>query len=267
MRSTVASSAPDGIPFRFSCPAEVFEKADAEPGTHRRIGGIISTESRDRQNEVVLQAGLNLDPLLQNGWFNDNHSQKTADILGYPTRVERVTYNGKPATRVEGYLLPDYGPADEIWKLARSLQKTGRRLGFSVEGKIRRRIGPDGKVIAKADVTNVAITNCPVNTDTQLETLAKGLQVAASAPLSYWEKALTAGNAIEAPAHASPGDGFALRTESLSGGPKRRRKKRKRSNNLTRSEALQAISERFPQLDSCQVERVLRWALAQRSET
>lgn len=255
MHSKVASA--DGIPFRFSFPIEMFEKADAEPGKRRRIGGIVSTEHLDRQGEVVLQDGLNFEPFLKNGWFNDNHSQKTTDILGYPEVVERVIHKGKPATRVEGYLIPDYAPADKFWHLGQSLQKTNRRLGYSVEGKIHRRIGPAGKVIARADVTNVAITNCPVNTETGLEVLAKGLQVASAAPLSIWEKALTAGSAIDAPPIA-PGQGFALRTESLEGTPPKKKKRR-----LTRDEALKVIKERFPQLDNQQAERVWQWARGQ----
>lgn len=147
------------IPFRVEMAAEVFEKA-GEPGKERRIGGIITTESADRQNEVVLQRGLDFSEFLANGWFNDNHSKATTDIVGYPIRVEKTVYNGKPAHRVEGYLIAGHEPSDKIWKLAQALQKTGRRLGFSIEGGIGRREGPDGRTIAQAKVREVAITKC-----------------------------------------------------------------------------------------------------------
>jgi len=146
------------IPFKFELPVEIWKAA--EPGKRRRIGGIISTDKIDRQGEQVLQRGLDFKDFLKNGWFNDNHTKDTTGIVGYPEKVKRVQYRGRPAHYVEGYLLDDFDRADEIWKLARSLQKTNRRLGFSVEGSVVRREGAMGNIIAEARVRNVAITNC-----------------------------------------------------------------------------------------------------------
>ena len=148
------------LPFKFELPIDAWTEKAGEAGKERRIGGIISTESADRHGEIVLQRGLDFKDFLKNGWFNDNHSKDTTGILGYPIKVEKVQHAGKQAHRVEGYLLPGYKPADKIWDLARSLQKTGRRLGFSIEGSVRQRTGPRENVIAEAVVRNVAITNC-----------------------------------------------------------------------------------------------------------
>ena len=41
------------MPFAFEVPVSLFEKADAPKGQQRRIGGIITTESPDRQGEIV----------------------------------------------------------------------------------------------------------------------------------------------------------------------------------------------------------------------
>ena len=166
----------DSIPFSFDFPVDVFEKSDDGQGFERRIGGIISTEHKDYQDEVVLQNGLDFNYFLKNGWLNDNHSKKTTDIVGYPIAVKKTTHEGKPATYMEGYLIPNYKPSDEIWALAQSLKKTNRKLGFSVEGHVKRREGPNGKIVAKAFVTNVAITNCPFNDKTNLEVLAKSIR-------------------------------------------------------------------------------------------
>ena len=174
-----------------------------------RIGGIVSTANLDRQQEQVVQDGLNFKPFLDHGWFNDNHGQKTADVLGYPTKAFRVRKgeklpNGQLSPHdgwwAEGYLL-NTDEGRKIYALARSLSKSpgGRGLGFSIEGKVQGRDKSDNSRITSADVHNVAITHVPVNTDTSLAVLAK---------------ALMAGSAIDAPAPA-PGEGFPLREESL----------------------------------------------------
>lgn len=248
------------IPFTFEIPFEAFTKA-GEKGKERRIGGIISTESVDRQGEVLLQDGLDFSYFLKNGWFNDNHSKKTTDILGYPMTVRKVNHNGKPAHYVEGYLLEGYPPADEVWRLAQSLQKTNRRLGFSVEGAVRRRAeSPSGTaIVASALVRNVAITNCPVNTDTGLDVLTKSLQVMQSAPMSLLEKTLFAGSATMGTGEA--GDGFALRTEHLEEKPKAEPAPRKRKKKLlTKSQAHAYLKGRYPGLSDRDANRVLNFA-------
>lgn len=171
------------IPFSFEMPVSFFEKADAPVGKRRRIGGVLSTEDIDQQQEVIVQKGLDFTPFLKSGWFNDNHSKATTDILGYPEQVQLFAKgqrlpDGQIAssntTWVEGYLLKS-PKADEVWTLGKALEETNRRLGFSVEGRITKRVGPDRKVVAKAVVRNAAITNCPVNDRSRLEILAKSL--------------------------------------------------------------------------------------------
>lgn len=244
-----------------------------EKGKERRISGIISTEHRDQQNEVVLQRGLDFSPFLAHGWLNDNHSRDTAGVIGYPLKVERTTVDGKPATRMEGYLLQDYKPADDIWKLANALQKTNRRLGFSIEGKVRRRAGGTGKTIAEAVVRNVAVTNCPVNAKTGLDVLAKSFALLESDEKcggcdrrQCVHKALAAGSAVSDPG-ASPGEGFSLRTESLERKPKvttyrtdEDRKKKRKKRRLTKSEAEILICSRFPGASPEVAERLIQHA-------
>lgn len=263
------------IPFKFEMPFEVWEKAGADPGKRRRIGGIISTQDKDRQNEVVLQRGLDFSEFIQAGWFNDNHSKDTTGIVGYPEKVEKRVVAGKPTHYVEGFLLPDFPRADEIWKLAQSLQKTNRRLGFSIEGSVVRREGLEGKTIAQAKVRNVAITNCPVNTSTGLEILAKSLQALEregdQTAHSCWnkgkccgrcgqedaQKALSAGQAVNNPG-ASPGEGFALRTESMEAEPKVVREPKKKR--MNKAEAIKWLQSRYRGLTKAVAERIYRHA-------
>jgi len=160
-----------------------FEKAGAEPGKTRRIGGIASIETKDRQKETLLQRGLDFTEFVNHGWFNDNHSRATDDVLGYPSGAKYFSKgeklpNGNTAKAsghwVEGYLL-NTKKANRIWDLAKDLQGTPRRLGFSVEGKIQKRDSLDKSVVSKAIVREVAITKSPVNTDAQMDILFKSL--------------------------------------------------------------------------------------------
>lgn len=177
--------------FQLWTPLSFFEKANAPEGQSRRIGGVVSTEVEDKQEETVLQDGLDFTPFLKGGWFNDNHSKKTTDILGYPDRAPQkfrkgeILPDGKVATSnctwAEGYLLPT-PEATKLWELGKALAKAGdaRRLGFSIEGRVKKRMGPGGKIVAKAEVSNIAVTNCPVGEGTRLEALAKSLREAAA---------------------------------------------------------------------------------------
>lgn len=177
--------------FRFFAPMYAFEKADAPEGKKRRIGGVISTDTKDREHETILQDGLDFSPFMKDGYFNDNHMKGIAGIIGEPDpsalkffkRGDRLP-TGQVAKSnghwAEGWLYEDDPRATEIWHKARAMQKspTGRRLGFSIEGAILKRVGSDNKTIAKARVLHVAATHCPVNPDTTLDVLAKSLSVA-----------------------------------------------------------------------------------------
>lgn len=172
--------------FRIVAPASVFEKADAPVGQRRRIGGVVSTDSWDREGERILQEGLNFQPFLQGGWFNDNHKSQTGKGVGFPTgvrlfRAGDILPNGQRAATnchwAEGYLLDGHPPADEIWSMAQALNRAGQghRLGFSIEGLIRARDQENERVILSADVMEVAVTRCPINTDTKVELLSRAL--------------------------------------------------------------------------------------------
>lgn len=262
------------LPFNFEAPVSMFFKADAQPGKQRRIGGIISTETPDREGEIVLQRGLDFSYFTENGWFNDNHSKATTDILGYPENVKRfqkgdVLPDGSKAkaagTWSEGYLL-ETEKANKVWELGQALQKTGRRLGYSVEGRIEKREGPKQNIIAKAVVRNVAITNCPVNSDARLEILAKSLVAAEKSESEDEElvKMLMAGpaNSTVLPTGPQTGAGAGrllmprslegdMRDLTFGGGPKRVKK------SLTDAEAMVWLKERIPGATWETLERVV----------
>ncbi len=228
-------------PFRFDIDVEVFEKAGPDSTKERRIGGIVSTDHMDRQGETLIQAGLDFEPFLKKGWFNDNHDKRTGAMVGYPDFAEmRHLPGGHKGWYVEGHLIKGHTPADELWTIAQALQKSGRRLGFSVEGSIDERDGENNKIVRKATVREVAITRCPVNDKTALDVLAKSL---------------SAGSAVADPGTA-PGEGFPLRTESLE--MARRKKKKKK---IKKSEAVALLQRMNPGVSRRFAESVVEYAL------
>ncbi len=263
------------IPFDFEIPMSVFEKADAEPGKERRIGGIASLEIEDKQQETLLQRGLDFSDFQKNGWFNDNHNKQTAGAVGYPDTVKHFRKgealpdkSTAPADGhwVEGHLLKGHKPADDIWDLANALAKadTPRRLGFSVEGSVLKRFVKGGKkFIAAAVVRDVAITRCPVLAGSRMEVLAKSLQVMEDADPDVLERALTMGEATPGVTPVGPrtgeGAGEILSPESLETDDEDEKKKKKKKGlkKLTKAEAIAFVRARLPHATLAQAERFI----------
>lgn len=168
---------------------EIIMKGGEDVERTRPIGGVCSTENLDRQDEKVFAKGLNFDEFVKHGYFNDNHKQNTADILGYPSMAELR----KGRWWTEGNLLLDWEPANRIWSLAKALSKSTsqRRLGFSIEGKVVER-GFNNRIL-KAIIRHVAITNSPVNTDCTWDILAKAFGSMEELEANTLRRALGAG--------------------------------------------------------------------------
>jgi hypothetical protein len=169
----------DDDTFQFFVPAQIIDiEKSSKPGakgkrgdksTKRWIQGVASTASRDLQGEIIDQGGIDFTYFLQHGWFNNDHRPGFKNKVGQPTEA-KITKNG---LWVKGFLLEEHGVADEIWELMHSLETTqsDRRLGFSIQGKVKERVG---NRIKKCWIMDVAITPAPVNTTTWAE-IAKSL--------------------------------------------------------------------------------------------
>lgn len=198
--------------FKVFLPDIAFAKSEGDEYNSRQIAGVMSTQNTDRQDETVLAKGLDFSDFMSNGHFNDNHSQQTSAIVGYPENVQ--FYDSLKSVRSDleasgwvckGYILKGTKRADEIWELAKALKDVpNKKLGFSIEGKVTRRAN---KTIEKARIRNIAITNCPVNTDATWNVLAKSFSDG-----DFAVKALAAGAATSP---ATQSGGGALRAEDL----------------------------------------------------
>lgn len=225
---------------------DIVEKAGEDIEDTRPIGGWCSTENLDRQDEIVVAKGLDFSEFVSFGYFNDNHKQDTSAILGYPTSARLQD----DRWWTEGNMVKGYAPADKVWELAKALRKSGapRRLGFSIEGKVLER---DGKnKIVRAKVRNVAITNCPVNTDCTWDILAK-----AFAPVAAVEKA--AAKALASGHGMGQSGGAALRKESLEAGTQ----KFTRQDDLSFDDAVTQLQRLRPHVSKAVCQRIVRYAM------
>lgn len=146
--------------FKTIIPADLIKANDGK----WRIRGLASTSSPDRQNETILQEGISLKAVDQNkSWLNFDHQNDPANKIGKVTGYQKT----KDGLVIEGELFKNHKKAQDIYGIMSSLEEgdTGR-VGLSVEGVIKKRNIFDPKIIEAVEVSNVAVTFTPVNTDT-----------------------------------------------------------------------------------------------------
>ena len=190
--------------FKFWMPATAVKSGKDKAGK-RWIQGVASTNHMDLQNESVDQKGLDFSYFLEHGNFNDDHKQGPKHEVGEPTEA-RITKDGM---YVKGFLYQGKEKADEWWEHFQALESSGsdRKVGFSIEGKIKKKSGTN---IKECWIKNIAITFHTVNTNTWAE-IAKSLSGSEIVEgIEEEEKALSAGSM----------GGRALSPESLEGSPK-----------------------------------------------
>ena len=259
-----------GRDFQFFAPCEIYEVKKGDK-VERRIAGICSTDSLDREGERIIQTGLDFSEFTKTGAFNNNHSQSMFDVLGVPDKTNPIMRftkgqtlpNGLPAktncTWVTGRLL-DTDAGRKVAELGKALQSEGRSLGLSIEGKVVKRDAANKKTIAAAQVSAIAITQKPVNDDTTLNVLAKSM----CALEAEWDeqddisKTMTVGDARVAPdtgSVAGAGSGRLLESESLAGYGKKKKKKQ-----IDENDALKVIEKHFPGTSPKFKSRVLKLA-------
>ncbi len=158
----------DSKNFNFYIPLDISKASNGD----WRIKGLASTEHMDLQGEIVRQNSLDITPLKDGkGLLNWDHQSGPENVIGAVDKAD-MTDNG---LMVEGYLFKNSARAKSIHEILTSLKdKDKNRLQMSIEGKILRRAGMNGKEIAAARIDKVALTFDPVNPNTYAE-LVKSL--------------------------------------------------------------------------------------------
>lgn len=163
--------------FSFYVPFDI-EKSEVTQNGEKQmiIGGYASTADRDRQDDAIVQRGIDFSEFLDYGYLNYNHDNSI--IVGYPIKEGcKVDSHG---FYVKAKLLNGVQQAEDMYQAAIALERANapRRLGFSVEGKVLAR-DKNGN-ITRCKIYNVAITNSPVNTNCTWDVLAKSMSSALS---------------------------------------------------------------------------------------
>lgn len=187
--------------FNVTVPLDIVKSNPDSP--EMRIAGYGSTSSPDRDDDEIIQKGLDISDFVNFGFFNLDHDNTY--ILGYPDKEK--TRIDKKGFWIEGILLKDVPEARRFYTTALALKKANapRKLGFSVEGKTLARDAL-GR-ITKAKIYNVAITANPVNPEATWDVLVKSFTD--NKPIS---KAMEAGHGFSIDA---PSNGSVLIPESL----------------------------------------------------
>lgn len=143
------------------------------------IDGIASSSSEDADGEILHPSGFNLLPLLERGTINFNHngSKDANAIVGIPLEA-KVINDGKDLY-FKG-MLWDCPQTQGILRVYNNFKKysPNRKVGYSLEGNATLRASDDKtnplyKQILAADVTNMAVTCSPKNSNT-LMNIIKG---------------------------------------------------------------------------------------------
>lgn len=165
-------------------PAEIVKSTEVtvdSNGTETSVGdwyvrGYASTPDLDLQGEVVEPQGIDINYFIKSGYINYEHSNRPEHIIGVPTENSYVDF--QKGLFVEAKLMKSNEYAQELWRLANNLNNDGmgRKIGFSIEGKVRKRNTVNKNVIESVMITNVALTTHPANPNATWETLVKSWQ-------------------------------------------------------------------------------------------
>ncbi len=133
--------------------------------------GYASTPSRDRQGEVINPKGMSLDIFKSDGYVNYEHQKDK--LIGIPT--DNCYIDPDKGLYIEVQLFKGNKYAEEMVELAQNLEKsgTGRKIGFSIEGMVKKRNTQDNTIIDEMVVTGVALTKLPANEQSRAEFVLK----------------------------------------------------------------------------------------------
>ena len=127
------------------------------------IRGFASTPDLDLQGDIVQPSGIDINYFKSSGWINYEHQQDAGSTIGVPT--DNCYIDFQKGLFVEAKLFKDHPLAQEMWNLANNIEKSGaeRKLGFSIEGGIRKRNDRDNRIIEDLEIRNIAVTKNPAN--------------------------------------------------------------------------------------------------------
>lgn len=135
------------------------------------FSGYASTPSRDRQGEVINPKGMSLEIFKSDGYVNYEHQKDK--LIGIPT--DNCYLDQDKGLFIEVQLFKGNKYAEEMVELAQNLEKSGtnRKLGFSIEGMVKKRNSQDNTIIDEMILTGVALVKVPANSQARADFVLK----------------------------------------------------------------------------------------------
>lgn len=158
-------------PFNVYVPIDTVEKSGDDDNTYT-IKGYASDGHRDLQGEVIDPSGIDASYLVQSGFVDYEHDLD--QVIGVPTKNTHVDSKG---LFLEAKLFKNMPQVQDIIKLYHNIKDNNidRNLGFSIEGNVIERDEDDESIIRQVQITGVAVTKNPANTDATWELVTKSL--------------------------------------------------------------------------------------------
>lgn len=152
-------------------PINKLEKSKDDDNTYL-VRGYASTGKKDLQQEQIDPSGIDASYLVSDGWVDFEHD--TDQVIGVPTKNTHVDNKG---LFLEARLFKNMPQVQDIIKLYHNIKDNNidRNLGFSIEGNVIERDEDDESIIRQVQITGVAVTKNPANTDATWELLTKSL--------------------------------------------------------------------------------------------
>lgn len=158
-------------PFNVYVPIDTVEKSGDDDNTYT-IRGYASDGKRDLQGESIDPSGIDASYLISDGFVDYEHDLD--QVIGVPTKNTHVDNKG---LFLEAKLFKNMPQVQDIIKLYHNIKDNNidRNLGFSIEGNVIERDEDDESIIRQVQITGVAVTKNPANTDATWELVTKSL--------------------------------------------------------------------------------------------
>jgi hypothetical protein len=138
------------------------------------VKGLVSSELRDIEGEVIRQDGIDWSWFMKYGRLTYGHPATNKNTIGSPRQLLKARLeDGTPATYLEGnlWLRKPLGLQAYLDHQA-ALAAGDPGMGFSIEGNALERDKNDPRIVCKAIVYTVAIAFQPINPVTTLDPIS-----------------------------------------------------------------------------------------------
>lgn len=143
--------------FKFYVPISLKKATPKDQATSMILEGLAGGGNKDTDGESLSYKFFDMERMFYVNW---EHSDEPVDLIGVILE-KNLKKNGQLFLKAK--LFDDHDKSKEVYDLQKRLEKEGRTLGFSVEGKVIARDPINPKVITKAELYGVSLCRVPVN--------------------------------------------------------------------------------------------------------